>query len=238
MKILKIILYSLEYILIALFIIKFFNFYDKNHMTMLVVPLVLSIYYIFYTIFSVYNIVNILRKPINEELTKKLNEKYKEVKGSIRVVKDNKFSAYTIHSFINDIIVISENIVKELNEDMIDVIIYHEIGHIYYRHFERRFMMDVLFATIVVSVAIYVGFIFSIPFAIFFKWMYIQIIKQHELEADEYSVMKTRKPEVLKFVLLMSSQDKTSLFFEHPILSKRIEHIDKIIKTLKQNEHI
>jgi len=237
LKIWKLILLSMEYPLIGILTIYALNIHNNSNseISAMSIIFVLLVYYIIYVVMSIINIYKILKVEINEDLTKKLNEKYQEVQGKIRVIKDNKFTAYTIHSFINDIIVISENLVKELSEDMIDVIIYHEIGHIYYRHFERRFLMNFLFATIVTNIIIYFNIDYAILVSIILKYLYIHIIKQHELEADMYAVMKTQKPEVLKFVLLLSVQDKSSLFYEHPILSKRIENINKIIDMIDKN---
>ncbi len=86
------------------------------------------------------------------------------------------------------IVAIKENVVQMLDDDELETVVAHELGHIRYR--------DALQKSIATAYKV------AFPFDIVARLVEAAIYRQRELEADDFSVQLTRKPVSLASALL------------------------------------
>jgi len=143
---------------------------------------------------------------------------------------------------------ISNYLLNNLNEDEVDAVICHEIGHIKKFHlFIKTAILMVDYGLVVCfgamldkyfsSVHFVISLSMFLAFGVFLALMYKWVARMQECQADRYAVIRTRKPEAMiraleKFeelnMKLAGKENVGNLLATHPGLKRRVEKIRKI----------
>jgi Zn-dependent protease with chaperone function len=153
---------------------------------------------------------------------RELAEHYKLPGVNFFVIESSTNQIFTIHGIVFSTIIISSALLERIRSELLDVLIYHEYGHVYFRHYERRILVEASFLFLMLvayefSNLIILPLLISIIFAFFFDSLKLNF----EKEADYYAVHKVGRTGPLKLLLIASDDDSH-------YVSERLKNISKI----------
>ncbi|MEM0091132.1 MAG: M48 family metalloprotease [Saccharolobus sp.] len=143
----------------------------------------------------------------------------------IFVLNSNSNNAFSFTSIWGKFIVITSSLLNKEDDEHINAVIAHELGHIKLNH---HIKMTIFIISIIIMLSSVLNYPLLVPlFAVFalFSQRYIQ--RRLELEADKFATIYVNK-DLLKDIIIKYNDNKTSLLSTHPSTQVRLKNISNV----------